>query len=62
MDIVFGFVLYVFGMIILAQVIRWSVHKGIEDAGESLRDDIRAVLEEMESGRGRETLDNQGER
>jgi hypothetical protein len=61
MEFVWGLVLWVIGLIILAQVIRWAVRKGIQDASESLRADFRAVLDEMQRRRRRENLDNQRE-
>jgi cell division protein FtsX len=49
-----GITIFAVQMVVLAFVIRWSVRGAIEDAAESIRHDIRVVLEEMERRRRRD--------
>jgi hypothetical protein len=49
-----GIIIFAAQMVVLAFVIRWSVRGAIEDAAESIRHDIRVVLEEMHRRHRRE--------
>lgn len=58
MSVLWAIALFAIQMIVLALVVRWAVRSAIEDASESLRADMRAVLEEMQRRRGREAQEN----